>query len=170
MNIQSPVKLRTVCLTFSGIFRRIRGSWCIFSHTHRSATRASLPLSENQKKCPDFWKKDSDFVLLWVKFSIQTLILTPKYFPARPLFSGTFDEIYIEVPYFHKHPHPLSWKISGCAPALRYYSFCKTLHLKCLTVFWMRVCLDNCSVICKVTWCYVLHETHSEFCQSSAML
>ena len=59
---------------------------------------------------------------------------------------------------------PLSWKISGWAPALRYYSFCKTLHLKCLAVFWMRVCLDNCSVICKVTWCYVLHETHPEFC------
>ena len=26
-----------------------------------------------------------------------------------------------------------------------------------------NVCLDNCSVICKVTWYYVLHQTHSKF-------
>ena len=31
---------------------------------------------------------------------------------------------------------PLPQKISGCAPALRHYSFCTVLHLKCLTVFW----------------------------------
>ena len=56
-------------------------------------------------------------------------------------------------------PHPLPWGISGWAPALRYYLFCKKLHLKCLSVFWMRVCLDNCSVICTVTLRYVLHQT-----------
>ena len=27
-----------------------------------------------------------------------------------------------------------------CAPALRHYSFCKTLHLKSLIVFWIRLC------------------------------
>ena len=37
------------------------------------------------------------------------------------------------------------------------------LHLKCLTVFWIRLCLDNCSVIFTVTLCHVLHQTHSEF-------
>ena len=46
---------------------------------------------------------------------------------------------------------------------LIYYSFWKTLHPKCLIVFWMCLCLDNCSVICTVTLCYVLHQTHSEF-------
>ena len=57
----------------------------------------------------------------------------------------------------------LPWKTSGCVPALRHYSFCKILHLKCLTVFWIPICLDNCSVICTVTLCYVLQQTHSEF-------
>ena len=37
------------------------------------------------------------------------------------------------------------------------------LHLKCLTVFWIRLCLDNCSVIFTVTLCHVLHQTHSGF-------
>ena len=59
--------------------------------------------------------------------------------------------------------HPIWWRISGCAPALRHYSFSKTLHLKWLTVLWIRLFLDNCSVICTVTLCYILHETHWEF-------
>ena len=29
-----------------------------------------------------------------------------------------------------------------------------------MTVFWIRLCLDSCSVICTVTLCYVLHQTH----------
>ena len=49
----------------------------------------------------------------------------------------------------------LSRKISCCTPALRHYSFCKTLHLKFLTVFGIRLCLNNCSVICTVT--YAMH-------------
>ena len=32
-----------------------------------------------------------------------------------------------------------------------------------MTVSWIRLCLDDCSVICKVTLCYVLHQTYSEF-------
>ena len=54
---------------------------------------------------------------------------------------------------------PLSWKIFVCTPALRHYLFCKIPHLKCLTMFWIDLCLDNCSVICIVTLCYVLHHT-----------
>ena len=45
----------------------------------------------------------------------------------------------------------------------RHYSTSKTLHLKCLTVFWIHLCLNNCSVICTVILCYVLHQKHSEF-------
>ena len=37
-------------------------------------------------------------------------------------------------------------KISGCAPVLRHYSFCKTFQLKCLTVFWIRLYLNSWSV------------------------
>ena len=57
---------------------------------------------------------------------------------------------------------PLPCKISGCLLAISHYSFCKMLHLKSLTVFWIRLCLDNCSVLCTVTLCYVLHQTNSE--------
>ena len=41
--------------------------------------------------------------------------------------------------------------------------FCKTLHFKCLTVFRIHVILNNCSVICTMTLCCVLHQTHSKF-------
>ena len=54
-------------------------------------------------------------------------------------------------------------KTSGCAPAFRHYSFRKTLHLKSLRMFWIRVCLGNCSAIGTTTLWYVLHQTHSEF-------
>ena len=37
--------------------------------------------------------------------------------------------------------------IDALSATLRCYSFCKMLHLKCLTVFWIRLCLDKCCVI-----------------------
>ena len=37
--------------------------------------------------------------------------------------------------------------------------FCKRFHLKRSEY----VCLDNCSVMCTVTLCYMLYQTHSEF-------
>ena len=33
--------------------------------------------------------------------------------------------------------------IDGYSATLKHYSFCKILHLKCLTVLWIRLCLDN---------------------------
>ena len=134
------------------------------------------PFFENRKKCPDFWKKGPDCVYLWVKFSIQNVVLrvsrrkNSKMFPCGASFSGVFDEIFIEVPKFHKSPPPLPWKISGCAPAPKHYSFCKTLHLKCLTVFWICLCLDNCSVICTVTLCYALHQSFRILAYSALFL
>ena len=68
-----------------------------------------------------------------------------------------------KCPSFTTSLHPsLPWKISGCAPTLRHYCFCKTLDLKCLTVFWMP-CLNNCLIIYPVTLFSVLNQTHSEF-------
>ena len=48
-----------------------------------------------------------------------------------------------------------------CTSALLFSQ--KKFHFKCLTMFSIRLCLDNCSLICTVTFCYVLHRTHSEF-------
>ena len=36
-------------------------------------------------------------------------------------------------------PFLLPWKSSGCPPAFRHYSFCRTPHLKYLTVFWICI-------------------------------
>ena len=76
MYIQSPCIVRTV---YSRIFWDIQGYWCIFSRTLRRATKeegeVSHTLFENQKKCRDFWKKGSDCAHLWVKFSIQNVVL-----------------------------------------------------------------------------------------------
>ena len=185
-HIQSPGIAITVFQAFSRIFRYIQGYWSIFSHTHRCTTKdergASPALFENQKKCPDFGKKSPDCVCFWLKFPIQNIVLrvsrrkNSNIFLFGTLFSWFFDVIFIKVILFHKHSHLptpnlpptpppplLPWKGSGYAPALIYYSFCKTLHLKCLTVFWIQLCLDSCSVICTVTLCYELHKTHSEF-------
>ena len=30
-------------------------------------------------------------------------------------------------------------------------------------MFWRCLCLDNCSIICAVTLCFILHQTHSEY-------
>ena len=35
-----------------------------------SGGRSPLPCFKNQKKCPDFGKKDPDFVTFWVTFAI----------------------------------------------------------------------------------------------------
>ena len=82
----------------------------------------SLPFLKVET-CPDFWKKGPDCIHLWVNFLIQNVM-------------------FIEVPWFRPPPLHLAptlrlqpWNIPGCAPALRHYSFCKTIHLKCLTVF-----------------------------------
>ena len=66
---------------------------------------------------------------------------------------------FIKVPWLHKTLSPLPWKFSHCAPALRHYSLCRTLHLKCLSKFWIRLFLDNGSVINTVIICYLLHQT-----------
>ena len=47
-------------------------------------------------------------------------------------------------------------KISDGATALMHYSFCKTLRLKCLTVFWMRLCLNSC---------YIQNSAYSDICR-----
>ena len=65
---------------------------------------ASTVLFENRKKCPDFGEKGPDCVHLWVKLSIQNVILrvcgrkNSKIFSCRDSFSWVFDKIFTEVP------------------------------------------------------------------------
>ena len=99
---------------FSRVFRHIHGYWYKFSHTHKHASRrerGGLPaLFWKPKKCPDFGKEGPDCTHLWVRFSIQNVVLRvsrrkhSKIFSCRASFSCVFDEMFIEVPYFHKVP------------------------------------------------------------------
>ena len=85
----------------------------------RRATRgeeeASPALFWKSKKMPWFWKKDSDYVRPWVKFSIKNVVLRVsigKNFKMFPVEKSTF-----KCPNLTKSPLP--YKIFGCAPAFR---------------------------------------------------
>ena len=138
---------------FLRIFRDIQRCWCILSLAHRHATCGQGGWRERKSPLPFLKMKNSvlilrqrgfDFVHFWLKFSIQNAVLivsgreTPKCFPFGPHFFCCWQNVYWSA--LGPHP-PLPWKISGCAPAFRHYSFCKMLHHKCLTVFW--ICLSQ---------------------------
>ena len=142
-----------------------------YKHPARGPTgglvgRPPVLFLENQKKCSDFGKKGPDCFHLWVQFPVQNVVFwvfrrkTSKSLPARRFFLVFLTKYLLKCPS-SKKPPPL--KNSGGVPALRRYSFCKTLHLKCLTLFWINHCLDNSSFFCTLTLCYVLYQTHSEF-------
>ena len=84
-------------------------------------------------------------------------------FPCGTSSACVLTKLLSKCPSSHKPPIHVPWKVSCCIPALRHCSFCGTLSLKCLTVFWIRPCLDSCSSVCTVTLCYELHQAHSEF-------
>ena len=133
------------------MFRHIQGYWFLFSHIHRRATRekrGGLPCPFWKVKTVLWpWKERPDCVHLWVQFSIQNVALRvfrrkkSKMFSCGASFSCVFDEMFL--------------KISGCAYALRHYSFCKTLYIKCLNVWQCSeyIYLNNWSVICTGTLC-----------------
>ena len=85
--------------------------------------------------------------------SILGLIFYSKCAFKRPLFLLFLRKSFSKCPSSTNQkppPPPLPWKILGCASALRvfFFFFYKTLHLKCLIAFWIRLYLDNCTVIC----------------------
>ena len=102
-----------------------------------------------------------DCVYHWVKCFIQNVVLRVssrknfKMFPYEAFFSCVFWEKCFSKSSSSMKPR-LPWKISGCAPALRHYSFCKMLHLKCLTVVWIHLSwwlLSNLYIKLKAMYC-----------------
>ena len=92
---------------YFGIFRDIDAYSATLTWVQLGRKGETSPICfENRKKCPDFRKKSSAYDHLWVKFSIQNIILeylgekTPKCFPGAS-FSCVFDEMFIELPWFH---------------------------------------------------------------------
>ena len=118
--------------------------------------RSPVLFFEIRKKCLGYGKEGPDCVHPEIKFFIQNVVLrVPRKKFQNVSLQGLFLVFLMKC--LCKCPSStktlLPWNISGCAPALRRYSICKTLHLKCLTVFWIRFCLNNCSVISTVTLC-----------------
>ena len=59
---------------------------------------------ENRKQCPDFGRKGTDCIQLWIKFPTQNVILRvsrrkiSKMFPNGASFSCVFEEMFIKCP------------------------------------------------------------------------
>ena len=83
--------------------------------------RHPLPFFENRKHWSDFGKKGPDCVHLWVKFSIQNVVLKvsrrkkSQIFPCGSFFLLFLTKCLSKCPSFTKPPLP--WKFFGCAPA-----------------------------------------------------
>ena len=113
-------------------------------------------------------RKCLDCVHPWVKCFFQNVMLIiSKRKNSKMFLCGAFFLVF-STKCLSKCPNPtkpiLPWKIPCWGPALRHYPFLKNdENLKWLTVSQIRLCLDNCSVTCTATSCYVLHHTYSEF-------
>ena len=84
---------------YLGIFRDIDAYSSTFTDAQQGGRgEASTAVSENWKKCPGFRKKGPDCAHLWVKFSIQSVVLRvsrkkiSKMLPCGVSFSCVFDE------------------------------------------------------------------------------
>ena len=130
--------------------------------------RLPLPFLKIEKgeRCPDFGKNSPDCFGLWVKFFVQNVVLRvsrkkiSKMFRSGSSFSCVFDMF---LKCLSKWPISTNPHTTLCALKKIFIFFWKTLYLKCLSVFWIRLCFDKCSVICTMTLCYVKQKTHSEF-------
>ena len=136
-HIQRPGEVRTLCKNYVRIFRDIQRYSCIFIYTSKRATRGRggrppLPYFKNQKKCSDFGRKGPDCVYLC--FIQNVVVKLSTFLFCRNVFRSAL------VP--RNLPCPEHF---GCGHALRHYPY-----LKCLIKFWIRLFLDNCSVICTV--------------------
>ena len=137
-HIQNPGIFKTV---YPSIFKDIQGCLGILMHIqpHPQARdqgrkeRHPRPFLKIEKRVLIFVP---DSVHLWIKYFIQNVVLrgsTKKKLQnvsLRSLFFQIFDEVSIELPQFL-----LPRKLCSWATTLRHYSFFRTLHLKCLTVF-----------------------------------
>ena len=132
--------------------------------------RPPLPFLKIEKSVLIFEKKERSWLHLSLGYIFYSKLVlrvsrrkkTPKCSPARPLFCCFWQNLYRRALVPQTSPSLLQ-KIYVCTPALWHSSCCKTLYLECLTVFWIRLCLDNCSDTFTITLWYVLHQTPSEF-------
>ena len=112
-HIQSPGIVRTVYSSISKDIQAYSGTLMYIqphSQVHNLGGERSLPSTFFKIEKSDLIldKKGPSHVHLWVKFSIQSLVLrlfrrkNSKMFPCGAFFSCDFDEMFIEVPQFHE--------------------------------------------------------------------
>ena len=130
---------------YLGIFRDIDSYLAtLIGKQQRGRVEISPALSENQKQCSDFGKKGPECAHLWVQFSIKNVALRwekkPQKVPLCSLFFLCFwQNVYWSILDLNPLPPPALENFWLCT-CTQDYSFCKTLRLKCLTVF--RICLS----------------------------
>ena len=97
----------------------------VFKRATAGGGRPPLTIYNNWKKYLDFWKKCPDYVLPWVNFSIQNVVLrvsmkkTPKFYPMGSFFLLFLTKCLSKCPNSMKPPLP--WKYSGCAPGFPFW-------------------------------------------------
>ena len=118
-------------------FRNVQKYLCIFILTHRRATRADLhcPFLKNNLKKWSYSEKTLIVFHFWLNFAFKT-----KLHSCAVFYFCFWRNVYWSTLVLQNLP----WN-------------------QCLTVFWIRLCLDHYPVICIVTLYFVLHQTHLEF-------
>ena len=111
-------------------FWDIQEYWCKFSQTH-----AMNYDERGGLPCP-FWKPKKNALILERKALIMKCLYQRVLLPLPSI---------PPPPNIHTHPHT--------------HAVSKMLHLKYSTVFWICLCLINCSTICAMAshMCYIRH-------------
>ena len=118
-----------------------------------------------ERKCPDFRKNGSCCVYLWVKFSIQNVVLRVsrrknKVFQLGFFFLRFWRNIYQSVLGPRKFPSTEKIVVDRLHSGIILFPKRSILNVCQYSEY---VCLDNCSVICTVTLFYVLYQIHPKF-------
>ena len=123
----------------------------------------SQAIFENQKKCPEFGKKDPDCIHHWVKFFIQDIVLRVFWRKKLKIFHcGAFLCFWRNVYQSALVPQTPALKnfwLCTCTQALMFFAKRSILNVWECSEY---ACFSNCSVNCTVTLWYVLHQAHSE--------
>ena len=108
-----------------------------------------------------FWKKGPDCVHICVQLSIHNVVFRVSRWKKCVWPLLLVCDLYWSalIPQTSPHPCPEKFLVVHLHSGIIIFAKHSTL-IKCLTVFWMCLCLNKCSVICTVTLCYVLHQKH----------
>ena len=155
--LNGSLKIFLECYDFPGF------PWMLW--TLNKVGDASLPFFEYRKKLSDFGKK-ALIVHLLVKFSLQNVVLriswrkTRKCFNVRPFFLVFLTKCLSKCPNFTKHLLPGRLMVAPLHSCINLFAKRSILNVWQCSEY---VCLNNCSVVCTVTLCHVLHKSHLGF-------